>query len=215
MADSERIGPYRVIRRLGVGGMGEVVLAHDERLDRLVAIKRLRADHTATPDRRERFRREARIAARLNHPAIVQLHDVLHEGDHDCLIMEYIDGRTLRERWAAGPITVSEMLGIAHQIALGMAAAHELRVIHRDLKPENILITPAGRANIADFGIAKLDGDDTITTDGAVVGTFRAMSPEQAQGRAVDHRSDLFSFGILMYEALTGVSPFRADTPFL
>jgi len=195
--------------------MGEVVLAHDDRLDRLVAIKRLHADHAASPSRRERFRREARIAARINHPAIVQLHDVRHEGDHDYLIMEYVEGRTLRERFAAGPMAVSEVLGIAHQIALGMATAHDLGVIHRDLKAENILITQAGRAKIADFGIAKLDGEDTITAEGAVVGTFRAMSPEQAQGRAVDHRSDLFSFGILLYEALTGESPFRAETAFL
>lgn len=195
--------------------MGEVVLAHDDRLDRLVAIKRLHADHAATPDRRERFRREARIAARLNHPAIVQIHDVLHEGEHDYLIMEYIAGQTLRERCAAGSMPPSKVLAIAHQIALGMATAHDLGVIHRDLKAENILITPTGRAKITDFGIAKLHGEDTITADGAVVGTFRAMSPEQALGRAIDHRSDLFSFGILLYEALAGVSPFRADTPFL
>jgi len=195
--------------------MGEVVLAHDDRLDRLVAIKRLHTDHAATPDRRERFRREARIAARLNHPAVVQIHDVLHEGDHDYLIMEYIDGRTLRERCAGGPLPVSEVLRIAHQIALGMAAAHDLGIIHRDLKAENILIAPGDRAKITDFGVAKLHGDDSITTEGAVVGTFRAMSPEQALGRAVDHRSDLFSFGILLYEALTAISPFRAETPFL
>jgi eukaryotic-like serine/threonine-protein kinase len=215
MADSERIGPYRVIRKLGAGGMGEVVLAHDDRLDRLVAIKRLHDDHAATPDRRERFRREARIVARLNHPAIVQIHDVLHQDDHDYLIMEYIEGRTLRERCDAGPMSVAEVLGIVHQIALGMAAAHDLGVIHRDLKAENILITPADRAKITDFGIAKLHGDDTLTADGAIVGTFRAMSPEQALGRAIDHRSDLFSFGILLYEALAGISPFRAETSFV
>lgn len=215
MADSERIGPYRVIRRLGVGGMGEVLLAHDDRLDRLVAIKRLHDDHAATPERRERFRREAKIAARLNHPAIVQIHDVLQQGAFDYLIMEYVEGRTLRARCDAGPMTVSEVLGIAHQIALGMAAAHDLGVIHRDLKAENILLTAAGRAKITDFGIAKLRGEDTITAKGAVVGTFRAMSPEQALGHAIDHRSDLFSFGILLYEVLAGVSPFRADTPFL
>jgi serine/threonine-protein kinase len=145
----------------------------------------------------------------------VQIHDVLQQGAHDYLIMEYIEGRTLRARYDAGPMTVPEVLAIAHQIALGMAAAHDLGVIHRDLKAENILITPAGRAKITDFGVAKLHGEDTLTAKGAVLGTFRAMSPEQALGRAIDHRSDLFSFGILLYEALAGVSPFRADTPFL
>ena len=107
MGDSERIGPYLVIQRLGAGGMGEVVLAHDDRLDRFVAIKRLHDDHAATPERRERFRHEARIVARLNHPTIVQIHDVLQQGANDYLIMEYIEGRTLRERYDAGPITVS------------------------------------------------------------------------------------------------------------
>ncbi|HEX3482650.1 MAG TPA: serine/threonine-protein kinase, partial [Kofleriaceae bacterium] len=214
MADSERIGPYRVIRKLGAGGMGEVVLAHDDRLDRQVAIKRLH-DDAATPERRERFRREARIAARLDHPAIVRIHDVLHEAGHDYLIMEYVEGQTLRARCSAGPMTVSEVLGIAHPIALGMAAAHDLGIIHRDLKAENVLITPAGRAKLTDFGIAKLDSEDTVTARGAVIGTFRAMSPEQALSRPIDHRSDLFSFGILLYEALAGESPFRAETPFL
>jgi serine/threonine-protein kinase len=214
MADSERVGPYRVVRRLGAGGMGEVMLAHDDRLDRMVAIKRLH-DLAPTPERRERFRREARIVARLDHPAIVQIHDVLHQDNHDYLIMEYVEGQTLRARCAAGPMTVSEVLGIAHQIALGMAAAHDRGVIHRDLKAENVLITQADRAKLTDFGIAKLEGDDTVTADGAVIGTFRAMSPEQALGRPIDHRSDLFSFGSLLYEALTGESPFRADTPFL
>ncbi|HEX4421075.1 MAG TPA: protein kinase [Kofleriaceae bacterium] len=215
MEGSERIGPYRVIQQLGIGGMGEVVLAHDDRLDRLVAIKRLHNDRAATPHSRERFRREARIAARLNHPAIVQIHDVLHEGDQDYLIMEYVEGQTLRARRDAGPMAVAEVLGIAHQIALGMAVAHDLGVIHRDLKAENILLTRSGRAKITDFGIAKVPGEDTVTAEGAVIGTFRAMSPEQALGRTVDHRSDLFSFGILLYEALTGESPFRSDTPFL
>jgi serine/threonine protein kinase len=145
----------------------------------------------------------------------VQIHDVHHEAGHDYLIMEYVEGQTLRARCATRPMTVSEVLDAAHQIALGMAAAHDRGVIHRDLKAENVLIAQAGRAKVTDFGIAKLEGDDTFTAAGAVVGTFRAMSPEQALGRPLDHRSDLFSFGILLYEALTGESPFRAETAFL
>lgn len=211
----ERIGPYRVIQRLGAGGMGEVLLAHDDRLDRLVAIKRLHDRDAATPQRRERFRREARILARLNHPAIVQIHDVLDQDAHEYLVMEYVEGQTLRERCEAGPITVSEALGIAHEVALGMAAAHDVGIIHRDLKAENVLLTRAGRGKLTDFGIAKLAGEDRVTADGAVIGTFRAMSPEQALGQPIDHRSDLFSFGVLLYEVLADESPFRAATPFL
>jgi eukaryotic-like serine/threonine-protein kinase len=215
MVAAERIGPYRVLHSLGAGGMGEVVLAHDERLDRRVAIKRLHDDRSDTAERRERFRREARILARLNHPAIVQIHDVLHEGGHEYLIMEYVEGRTLREHCEAGPMMLRDLLDLAHQVALGIAAAHDIGIIHRDLKAENVLITRAGRGKLTDFGIAKLDGEDHVTADGAVLGTFRAMSPEQALGQPVDHRSDLFSFGVLLYEALAGVWPFGASTPFL
>src|SRR5258706_2958621 len=209
------IGPYQVLKPLGAGGMGEVFLAYDERLDRNVAIKRIRSDAGATPERRERFRREARVAARLNHPAIVQIYDVLTEGDVSYIVMENVEGTNLRRLLDDGPLPVGEVVVLARDVAQGLAEAHQQGIVHRDLKSENVLITPEGRAKIADFGIAKrvLAGSEegSLTADGRVLGTFRAMSPEQARGEPVDFRSDLFSLGVLLYEALTGQSPFEAE----
>lgn len=210
-----RIGHYRVLSRLGSGGMGEVFLAHDEQLDRKVAIKRIRQE-TARPHQRERFRREARLAARLNHPNIVHVYDLLSGEDVDHLILEYVEGTTLRAMVRQGPLSVSRVVDLGMQIAKGLQEAHRHGIVHRDLKTENVLITDADQAKIADFGIAKRmtdDGldEDSLTRTGAVLGTYRAMSPEQARGEPVDHRSDLFSFGVLLYELLTGQSPFEAE----
>jgi predicted Zn-dependent protease/predicted Ser/Thr protein kinase len=209
------IGPYQVLKRLGAGGMGEVFLAYDERLDRQVAIKRIRSDVGSTPERRERFRREARVAAKLNHPAIVQIYDVLTEEDASYIVMEHVEGTNLRQLLDDGPLPVNEVVTLARDVADGLAEAHRQGIVHRDLKSENVLVTPEGRAKIADFGIAKrvLAGteEDSLTGDGRVLGTYRAMSPEQARGEAVDFRSDLFSLGVLLYEALTGRSPFEAE----
>ena len=208
-----KIGPYELLRRLGAGGMGEVFLAYDERLDRQVAIKRIRSDKSATSERRERFRREARVAARLNHPAIVQVYDVLAEGDVDSIVMEAVEGTDLRTLIGGRPLPLEAAVVIARDVADGLAEAHRQGIVHRDLKSENVLVTPAGRAKITDFGIAKrlLAGktEDSLTAIGHVMGTYRAMSPEQARGEEVDHRSDLFSFGILLYEMLTGKIPLR------
>jgi serine/threonine-protein kinase len=209
------IGPYQVLKPLGTGGMGEVFLAYDERLDRKVAIKRIRSDANATPERRERFRREARVAAKLNHPAIVQIYDVLTEGDVSYIVMEHVEGTNLRRLLDDGPLPAGEVITLGRDVAQGLAEAHRQGIIHRDLKSENILVTPEGRAKIADFGIAKraLAGPEegSLTGDGRVLGTYRTMSPEQARGEPVDFRSDLFSLGVLLYEALTGQSPFEAD----
>jgi tetratricopeptide (TPR) repeat protein/predicted Ser/Thr protein kinase len=209
------IGPYQVLKPLGAGGMGEVFLAYDERLDRKVAIKRIRSDASATPERRERFRREARVAAKLNHPAIVQIYDVLTEGDTSYIVMEHVEGTNLRRLLDDGPLPAGEVVALAGDVAQGLAEAHRQGIIHRDLKSENVLVTPEGRAKIADFGIAKraLAGPDegSLTGDGRVLGTYRTMSPEQARGEPVDFRSDLFSLGVLLYEALTGQSPFEAE----
>lgn len=210
-----RIGPYQILERLGAGGMGEVFLAHDERLDRKVAIKRIRLEKNSDPDRRERFRREARIAARLNHPAIVHIYDIQAEGESDCIVLEHVEGEDLRRLLRRGPLSVGKIVSIALDIAHGLEEAHRQGIIHRDLKTENVLVTPSGRAKIVDFGIAKRmlseEEEKSLTADGRVLGTCRAMSPEQARGEPVDHRSDLFSFGVLLYEALAGRSPFEAE----
>ncbi len=210
----QQIGPYRVLQGLGAGGMGEVFLAHDERLDRRVAIKRIRPGAKLAPDQRERFRREARVAARLNHPAIVQVYDILQEGEVEHIVMEYVEGTTLRALAAEGPLDLTRALRLAREIAAGLDAAHHEGIVHRDLKTENVLVTRTGHAKISDFGIAKrlLAGPEPdLTGANMVVGTYRTMSPEQARGEAVDHRSDLFSLGVLLYEILSGRSPFAAE----
>lgn len=211
----ERIGHYRILSNLGTGGMGEVVLAHDDQLDRKVAIKRVRQDEVRA-HQRERFRREARLAARLNHPNIVHVYDLLSEGDADYLVLEYVEGMTLRAMVRRGPLSVDRAVELGLEIAKGLQEAHRQGIVHRDLKTENVLVTSGGQAKIADFGIAKRitdDGaeEDSLTRTGAVLGTYRAMSPEQARGEPVDHRSDLFSLGVLLYEILTGHSPFEAE----
>jgi serine/threonine-protein kinase len=213
----ERIGAYRIESRLGRGGMGEVFLAWDERLERRVAVKRIRLDADLPPSQRERFRREARSAARLSHPAIVQVHDLVSDEAGDAIVMEYVPGISLAERLASGPLAPAEALRCARQIAEGLAAAHQAGVIHRDLKAENVILTPGGQAKILDFGLARPvlpeDQDAALTQRGALVGTYHAMSPEQAGGGEVDARSDLFSLGALLSEMLTGRAPFRGTNP--
>lgn len=211
----ERIGAYRLESPLGRGGMGEVYLAWDERLERAVAIKRIRHDAFVQSHQRERFRREARMAARLSHAAIVQVHDLVSEESGDAIVMEYVEGPTLAERLARGPLGIAEAVHLAREISEGLAAAHEAGLIHRDLKAENVVITPSGHAKILDFGLARpvcWDGE-MLTQHGALVGTCYAMSPEQASGGDLDERSDLFSLGALLYEMLAGQSAFRAKDP--
>ncbi|HBL25914.1 MAG TPA: hypothetical protein DD490_03665 [Acidobacteria bacterium] len=212
----QTIGPYRVLQRLGGGGMGEVFLAEDERLGRRVAIKRIRPDAGLPAAQTERFRREARLAARLNHPAIVQVYDILQDGGGEVehIVMEFVEGRTLRALTAQGPLALPLALRLGREIADGLDAAHQEGIVHRDLKTENVLVTRTGHAKISDFGIAKqvlVGAEPELTRADAVLGTWRAMSPEQARGEAVDHRSDLFSLGTLLYEILTGLSPFAAE----
>jgi tetratricopeptide (TPR) repeat protein len=197
--------------------MGEVFLAYDDRLDRLVAIKRMRPDALRDPSRRERLRREARAAARLSHPNIVQVYDLEEDEEGgDAIVLEYVQGRTVAELLGGGPLPVDQAVELAAQVADGLAAAHAAGLVHRDLKAENVVVTDEGRAKILDFGLVKpLDpgADSTLTEHGAVLGTYRAMAPEQAEGGEVDTRADLFSFGVLLYEMLAGRSPFQGATP--
>jgi serine/threonine-protein kinase len=213
-----RFGHYRVESSLGQGGMGEVLLAWDERLERHVAIKRIRSDRPLDDGRRRRFRREARAVARLNHPAVVQIFDVLDTEDGECIVMEYVEGHSLARRLDEGPLELREAPRLGAEIADGLRQAHAKGLVHRDLKPGNVIVTPAGRAKILDFGLARTAGDgglptatggEPLTEPGALVGTVHAMSPEQASGRPVDHRSDLFALGGLLYEMLAGEAPFR------
>ncbi len=219
-ADSElprKLGPYRIERLAGRGGMGEVYRAFDQRLQRRVALKRVLAEGEVNADIRQRFLREARAEARLSHPNIAQIYDIIEDGDELWIVMEWIEGRSLRSLLDDGPMPLEKALGLAEEIARGLTAAHAEGVVHRDLKSENVMIDDSGSAKILDFGLAKLepleDGDaDTLTKLGMVIGTPRAMSPEQALGQAVDYRADFFSFGVLLYEVVTGVSPFRASS---
>ncbi|HEY4575506.1 MAG TPA: protein kinase [Thermoanaerobaculia bacterium] len=208
--EAMRLGQYRLEERLGAGGMGVVYRAHDERLDRWVALKLIKPDKNADARARERLRREARASARLSHPAIVQTYDLIETDEADAIVMELVDGSSLATLLRQGPFDPTVAIGLAREIAEALAEAHSKGIIHRDLKTENVFLTSGGHAKVLDFGIAKhLDSVSTeLTGDGVVMGTCRAMSPEQAQGYRLDHRGDLFSFGTLLYELVTGQSPF-------
>lgn len=213
-----RIGPYRLEGVLGRGGMGVVYLAYDERLDRHVALKRVLVSDDDS-QRRQRLRREARTAAQLTHPAIVQVFDLVEEDDGDWIVMERVAGPTLAQVLRDGPLDVERTLDYGRQIAEGLAAAHSHDIVHRDLKTENVVVLADDRIKILDFGLAKRlvppggeGGESALTVAGQVLGTGRAMSPEQARGLEVGPRSDLFSLGILLYESLTGISPFRGES---
>ncbi|MEM1180595.1 MAG: protein kinase [Acidobacteriota bacterium] len=207
----EKIGPYRIDQQLGRGAMGEVFRAFDQRLDRWVALKHIRPKSEGEAASRKRFLHEARAAARLNHPAIVQVHDILQEPEGDFIVMELAEGRSLDELLSGGPLPVPVALAYGADLAAGLAAAHAEGVVHRDLKKENIVVTPTGRPKILDFGLAKdlqPHDDSVLSREGQVIGTPRAMSPEQVRGQKVDSRADLFALGSLLYEMVTGVVPF-------
>jgi eukaryotic-like serine/threonine-protein kinase len=227
LAPGTILGAYRIETFLGAGGgMGEVYRARDTRIDRVVAVKVLPADKAGDQERHRRFLREAKTVAGLNHPNIVQLYDVLEEGGRFGLVMEYVSGQSLRQRIPAKGMGTTEAVGCALQIAEALVAAHHAGVVHRDLKPGNILITENGNVKLLDFGIAKLaenllgESDTTVTAldgttqtrEGVIVGTVAYMSPEQAEGRSVDTRSDIFSFGSVLYEMLTGQRAFHGET---
>jgi len=216
------VGPYHVEALLGSGGMGEVYRVKDPRLGRDVALKLLPPE-AADPERRQRFAREAQVVAALNHPNIVTIHSVEQSGDLHFLTMELVDGTTLREMIPSRGLPLDQLLRLAIPLADAVGAAHSKGVVHRDLKPGNVMVTRDGRVKVLDFGLAKLKPSESfsaestvthgeITTEGRVLGTIAYMSPEQAEGRDVDHRSDIFSFGVLLYEIATGERPFTGDT---
>ncbi len=226
----EQLGIYRVESLLGQGGMGEVYLAWDELLQRRVAIKRIRTDRLGDETQRLRFLREARAVARLDHPSVVRVYHILERDDSHCLVMEHVQGQDLAKIIAEGLVSLEEAAVFGRDIAAGLAAAHDQGLVHRDLKPANVMVvdrisggTAASRIKILDFGLAKSlpgltvgledrGGDDELTVTDMIVGTAHAMSPEQASGGPVDHRSDLFALGSLLYELLTGTAPFRGGS---
>ena len=218
--DSQRIiGPYQIEELLGRGGMGEVYRAYDRRLQRPVALKHIRPEIADThPRAQHRFRREARAAARLHHASVVQVFDILETDRGDWIVMEWVDGFSVAEMLRGGPLDHALAAALARQVAEGLAAAHEAGILHRDLKTENVMVTATGQAKILDFGLAKPlwpgpEGEEaSLSLEGAILGTCRAMSPEQARGLPLDARSDLFSLGVLLYEMVTTVSPFKART---
>jgi serine/threonine protein kinase len=217
------IGHYRVAEKIGSGAMGEVFRARDERLGRDVALKLIRPASSDNPDHLRRFELEARAAAALNHPNIVAIYDVGFDEGSPYIVSELLEGQTLRKRLAEGALPVHLAVDYSLQIVQGLIAAHDRRIIHRDLKPENLFVTTDGRLKILDFGVAKLQSSPeesgrsvedltTITKYGMVVGTVAYMSPEQLRGKPVDHRSDIFSVGAILYEMLTGRRAFRGET---
>jgi len=227
-----RLGAYQIVALLGAGGMGEVYRAHDTKLNRDVALKILPDAFASDPDRPARFTREAQTLAALNHPHIAHIHGLEDAGGVRALVMELVEGEDLAERIARGPIPLDEALPIARQIAEALEAAHEQGIIHRDLKPANIKVRDDGTVKVLDFGLAKamepvstsgssaaaLTNSPTITSPtlmtgvGVLLGTAAYMSPEQARGKTVDKRADIWSFGCLFYEMLTATRVFEGDS---
>src|SRR5712664_4015382 len=220
-----RLGPYEILTAIGAGGMGEVYRAHDTKLGRDVAIKVLPEAFAHDPERLSRFQREAKMLASLNHPNIATIHGLEQSGGTSYLVMELVSGETLADRVKAGPLGIEEALKIAVQIAEALEAAHEKSIIHRDLKPANVKVTPEGKVKVLDFGLAKAFAGDAANDDpsnsptlsaaatmrGVILGTAAYMSPEQARGKSVDKRTDIWAFGCVLYELLTGRQAFHGE----
>jgi serine/threonine protein kinase len=225
-AIGQTLAHYRIVEKLGQGGMGEVYQATDLKLGREVALKVLPEEFAADPERIARFQREAKLLASLNHPNIAAIHGLVESGGTNFLVLELVAGEILADKIKRGPIPVEESLKLALQIAEALEAAHEKGVIHRDLKPANIKVTPDGKVKVLDFGLAKAFAGDpselasadsptlslAATRQGVILGTAAYMPPEQARGRAVDKRADIWSFRVNLYEMLTGKQLFGGDT---
>jgi len=218
------LGPYKIEALLGAGGMGQVFRARDSRLGRTVAIKILPHDRVADPERKRRFLQEARAASALNHPNIVTLYDIASDSGVDFLVMEYVEGKSLDKLITSKGLPLIEALDYAAQIASALAAAHTARVAHRDIKPGNAVATSEGQVKVLDFGLAKLmertagpegetlTAESALTEAGTVMGTVAYMSPEQASARPLDHRTDIFSLGVVLFEMISGKRPFRGES---
>ena len=215
MTEPWLLGRYEIVAELGKGAMGVVYRANDPMLNRMVAIKTINteeAGHEGMAEYEARFYTEAKAAGGLNHPNIIIIYDIGKSGHLVYMAMEYIEGRELRELLAQGqPLPVVQSVDVAAQVAEGLAYAHQHQVVHRDIKPANIMITPEGRAKIADFGIARMRSSETRTQTGVILGSPKYISPEQVVGKRADHRSDIFSLGIILYECLTGATPFNGE----
>ena len=215
MTEPWLLGRYEIVAELGKGAMGVVYRANDPMLNRILAIKTINteeAGHEGMAEYEARFYTEAKAAGGLNHPNIIIIYDIGKSGHLVYMAMEYIEGKELREMLADGKaLAVAQSVDIAAQVGEGLAYAHQHQVVHRDIKPANIMITPEGRAKIADFGIARMRSSETRTQTGVILGSPKYISPEQVVGKRADHRSDIFSLGVILYECLTGSTPFNGE----
>src|SRR5438128_7126729 len=227
LAAGSRLGPYEILSAIGAGGMGEVYRARDTRLERTVAVKVLPEHLTSDADLRQRFEREAKTISQLSHPHICALYDVGRDGDRDYLVMEYLEGETLAARLDKGALPAEQLLRYGIEIADALDKAHRQGIVHRDLKPGNVMLTKSG-VKLLDFGLAKYQApvsqpsaltsfptmaSSPLTREGTILGTFQYMAPEQLEGKEADVRSDIFAFGAVLYEMVTGKFAFTGKTP--
>ncbi|HLB45823.1 MAG TPA: serine/threonine-protein kinase, partial [Anaerolineales bacterium] len=212
----ENVGPYRVIAQLGQGGMATVYKAYHASLDRYVAIKVLHPAFKEDTTFLARFQREARVLAKLEHPNIIPIYDFADHEGHPYLVMKYVEGETLKARLGQGPVALAETLKVVDAVGSALAYAHKQGILHRDIKPSNVIITDEGHYYLSDFGLARIAsaGESTLSQD-TMLGTPNYISPEQAKGvRDLDGRTDIYSFGVVLYEMIVGRVPFSADTPY-